>query len=114
MLSARAGEQVTVLPKLMLPPIHVDAAAATAWSHRELVFDSAPLRQVVRSFNRYNARQIVIEDPALENFRVIGVFSSTDPSSLIRFLSAQPGISVIENAKEVRITREDEKNAPLR
>lgn len=109
-----AGEQVTVLRKVMLPPIHVDVAVATAWTLRKLVFDSVPLRQVVRSFNRYNARPIVIEDPALENFRVIGVFSSTDPSSLIRFLSAQPGISVIENAKEVRITREDEKRAPLR
>jgi transmembrane sensor len=109
-----AGEQVTVLPKLMLPPIHVDVDAATAWSHRKLVFDSAPLREVVRSFNRYNARPIVIEDPTLEDFRVIGVFSSTDPISLIRFLSAQPGISVIEDAKEVRITREDEKNSTPR
>ena len=109
-----AGEQVTVLPKVMSPPIHVDVAAATAWNHRRLVFDSAPLRRVVRSFNHYNARPIVIEDPALENFRVIGVFSSSDPSSLIRFLSAQPGISVIENAKEVRITREDAKKSPLR
>lgn len=109
-----AGEQVTVLPKVMLPPIHVDVVAATIWTHRKLVFDSTPLREVVRSFNRYNPRPMVIEDPALENFRVIGVFSSTDPSSLIRFLSAQPGISVIENAQEVRITREDGKKAPLR
>lgn len=108
-----AGEQVTVLPNVMLPPIHVDVAAVAAWSDHKLVFESAPLRQVVRSFNRYNARPIVIEDPALENFRVIGVFSSTDPGSLLRFLSAQPGISVIENEKEVRVTREDEKKAPL-
>jgi transmembrane sensor len=99
-----AGEQVTVLRQTVERPIRVDTATATAWTQRRLVFDSVPLSEVVDEFNRYNERPLVIEDRKLEDFRVIGVFSSTDPSSLIRFLSAQPGIAVIEDSQEIRIT----------
>lgn len=99
-----AGEQVTVLRQSIQRPIRVDTAAATAWTQRRLVFDSVPLSEVVDEFNRYNERPLVIEDPNLKSFRVIGVFSSTDPSSLIRFLSAQPGVAVIQDSQEIRIT----------
>lgn len=100
-----AGEQVTVLRQTVERPIRVDPAAATAWTQRRLVFDSVPLSEVVDEFNRYNERPLVIEDPKLKDFKVIGVFSSTDPSSLIRFLSAQPGVTVIEDNQEIRITQ---------
>lgn len=100
-----AGEQVTVLHQSVEQPFHVDTASATAWTQRRLVFDSVPLSEVADEFNRYNQRPLIIEDPTLKSFRVIGVFSSTDPSSLIRFLSAQPGVAVIEDSQEIRITR---------
>lgn len=109
-----AGEQVTVLHQAILQPINVNVASATAWTQRQLVFDSVPLSQVVRTFNRYNTRPLIIDDAQLKDFRVIGVFSSTDPSSLIRFLSAQAGISVVESADEVRITREHGEPRPQR
>jgi transmembrane sensor len=80
-------------------------AAATAWTQHKLVFDGSPLSDVVDGFNRYNARQIVVEDSALDDFHVSGVYSSTDPASLIRFLRQQPGIDVIETDEGVRIAR---------
>ena len=99
-----AGEQVTVLPAMIEQPIRVNTAAAVSWVQRRLIFDSAPLSEVVRQFNRYNARPIIIDDRKLDDLRVIGVFSSTDPSSLLRFLSGQPGVQVIETERAVRIT----------
>ena len=80
-------------------------AAATAWTQHQLVFDASPLSDVVDGFNRYNTHQIVIEDRALDDFHVSGVYSSTDPASLVRFLRQQPGIDVIETDEGVRITR---------
>jgi transmembrane sensor len=63
------------------------------------------LRDVLDEFNRYNSRQLVIEDRALDDFHISGVYSSTDPASLLRFLREQPGIEVFETDDGVRITR---------
>ena len=38
-------------------------------------------------------------------FHISGVFSSTDPQSLIRFLRERPGVHVIETASEIRVVR---------
>jgi transmembrane sensor len=100
-----AGEQVTVTPAAKTPPAptRVDIAATTAWTQRRLIFDGSKLSDVVQEFNRYNKRQLVIEDARLADFHVSGVYSSTDPSSLIRFLSEQPGVKVTEHDNEVQI-----------
>jgi len=89
-----AGEQVTVSPRRTSLPTHANIMAATAWTQRQLVFDETPLPQVAEDFNRYNTRQLVIQSSRLDQFLVSGVFSSTDPGSLLRFLSAQPGVRI--------------------
>jgi transmembrane sensor len=99
-----SGEQVTATPSAVTQPKHADVSVITAWSHRELVFDSTPLADVALEFNRYNARQLVVHDAQLEQFHVTGIFSSTDPASLVRFLRAQPGIDVEETSGEIRIS----------
>ncbi|MHB8813753.1 MAG: FecR family protein [Steroidobacteraceae bacterium] len=100
-----AGQQLTVAPSLNLQPVRVNVTAVTAWTHRELVFASTPLRDVVEEFNRYNDRQLVISDPDLDEFEIDGVFSSTDPTSLIRFLRQRPDIKVTQSGDEILISR---------
>jgi transmembrane sensor len=100
-----AGEQLTVTPKTERKTAHPNIASATAWTQRELVFDSASLSDVAEEFNRYNERQLVIQDPALYDFHISGVFSSTDPASLITFLRQRPGVKVIEGGSEIRIAK---------
>jgi transmembrane sensor len=100
-----AGEQVTVTPAQALPaPAHADIAATTAWMERRLIFDGSKLSDVVQEFNRYNRRQLVIEGAQLSDFHVSGVYSSTDPASLIRFLREQPGLKITEDDNQVLIT----------
>jgi transmembrane sensor len=98
-----AGEQVTVTPAQVLPaPARADLAATTAWMERRLIFEGSRLSDVVREFNRYNRRQLVIEDERLSDFHVSGVYSSTDPASLVLFMRDQ-GVTVTEGDKEIRI-----------
>ena len=100
-----AGEQVTVTPAAALPaPAHADIAATTAWMERRLIFDGSKLSDVVQEFNRYNRRQLVIEGTQLSDFHVSGVYSSTDPASLIRFLREQAGLKITEDDNQVLIT----------
>jgi transmembrane sensor len=100
-----AGEQVTVTPSAVTQPAHTNVGVATAWTQRELVFDLTPLPEVAQEFNRYNVRQLIVSDAKLKDFHVTGVLSSTDPTSFLRFLRAQPGISVEETDREIRISK---------
>jgi transmembrane sensor len=100
-----AGEEVTITRAQVSQPRRADVAAITAWTQHRLIFDGTRLDDVVEQFNRYNTRQLVIEAAELEDFHVSGVYASTDPASLIRFLKEQPGISVVESDQVVRITR---------
>jgi transmembrane sensor len=98
-----AGEQITVSPKTVHRTEHPNLAGATSWTQRQLIFDSASLAEVADEFNRYNERKLVIETSALGDLHISGVFSSTDPASLIRFLRDRPGLRVTETSTEIRI-----------
>lgn len=100
-----AGEQVVATGIAVAPPRQANLAAATAWLQHRFVFDKSRLSDVVDDFNRYNTRPIVIVDPELDDFHISGVYSSTDPASLIRFLRTQPGIRVTETDDSIRIER---------
>ncbi len=102
-----AGEQIVVDAKTAgLPePKPADIPAATAWTQRQIVFQGTPLGEVVEEFNRYNPRQMKILDETLQNVRISGVFSSTEPASLLRFLREQVHLEVIEGNESIRISR---------
>jgi transmembrane sensor len=101
-----AGEQLTVTSRAMRLSDHADTNAATAWTQRRIVFDSATLSEVAEEFNRYNSRRLVIVTPELYRFHISGVFS-TDPQSLIRFLHERRDLRVIETRSEIRIVKND-------
>ena len=102
-----AGEQLTVLPHTVTKPMRTDTAVATAWVQKRLIFEETPLSDVAEEFNRYNRRPLTIDDHELETLRISGVYSSTDPASLINFLRSQNSIQVIETEKQVRILRRE-------
>jgi transmembrane sensor len=99
------GEQVLVTPLAMQKVTRPNIEIATAWTQRELAFESASLAEVAEEFNRYNRRQLVIDDPTLYDFHISGLFSSSDPASLVRFLRERPGVRVTETPSEIRVSR---------
>lgn len=99
-----AGEQVTVTPDAIRAPAAVDIAAATAWTQRRLVFNATRLADVAEEFNRYNPRPLIVEDEALGQIHISGIYSSTDPASLLGFLRLQPGVSVAETEQDIRVS----------
>ena len=100
-----AGEQVTVTADAAQKTANPNIAGATAWRERRIVFDSATLSDVAEEFNRYNQRKLVIEDPELYGFHISGIFSSSDPDSLIKFLRQRSGVKVTERGTEIRVER---------
>lgn len=97
-----AGQQMVIGAEGRPKKIHAaNPGVATAWTHRELIFDDTPLQDVATEFNRYNRRQLLIRDPSLQAFAIDGVFSSTDPAALVNFLKARPGITVRETDTDI-------------
>jgi transmembrane sensor len=70
-----------------------------------LIFDDTPLADVAEEFNRYSVRRLIIDDEELARRPISGVYSSSDPASLVGFLRAQPTLQVIETDQEIRVTR---------
>jgi transmembrane sensor len=108
-----AGEQVTVPTKASakaeIKPKHTDVAVATAWTQKRLIFEETPLAEVAEEFNRYSTRRLVISDPELRSMGISGVYSSTDPDSLLGFLRAQPNIQLSETDTEIRVVLREKK-----
>ncbi|MBS0417915.1 MAG: FecR family protein [Proteobacteria bacterium] len=97
-----AGQQLVIGAEGRPRKIHAaNPGVATAWTHRELIFEDTPLQEVATEFNRYNRRQLLIRDPSLQAFAIDGVFSSTDPAALVNFLRARPGIIVRETDTDI-------------
>lgn len=100
-----AGEQLDVAPRELPPrPVHVDANAVTAWTHGQLVLESATLPQVAEAFDRYSARKLVARDEGTPELRLSGVFA-TNPAFLIRYLHERPDIMIRETDSEIDIVR---------
>jgi transmembrane sensor len=85
-------------------PVAVDAERATAWMHREIVFDDEPLERVAAEFDRYSAKRIEIVTPALKKLRVSGVFDTDDTEGFVAFLRRLKGVRVEVTATRIRVS----------
>jgi transmembrane sensor len=99
-----AGETVHVRArKLDVQRIDTeDMTRKLAWTQGRLWFDRVTLAEAVAEFNRYNRRQLVIEDPAIAGLRIGGAFDATDLDSFVAAL-ATFGI----NAAPTRTNQDD-------
>lgn len=100
-----AGEQITVTDTAAKQITRPNVARAIAWTQRQLVFEGATLTEVAEEFNRYNQRQLIVQDPELYEFHISGVFSSTDPDALLQFLRERADVRVVETDTAIFLTR---------
>ena len=103
-LIVRAGEgAIATAQGLSLTDERFDVQRAIAWTERRLIFDGAPLAEVVAEFNRYNRTPLIVEDVALANRAITTVFNANDVSALIAFLELEPDVYVQYGDDAIRI-----------
>ena len=100
-----AGEQLTITHEAIAPPKPARLAEATAWTAGLLVFDGAPLSEVVSEFNRQNSRPLVLSDAELAALRISGTFPASGSERIVRFLEERFDVVVHESDDEIRISR---------
>lgn len=98
------GEQVTATGHIIMPAKKANLAAATAWTEGLLVFDSAPLSEVVQEFNRHNLKPMLIMDDRLSTLRISGIFPASGAERLTVFLRERFDIVVQERDDAIRLS----------
>jgi transmembrane sensor len=89
-----------------ITPTTTDAKRVTAWLHRQILFEGEPLEQVAAEFNRYIAKPIEIESPALKKLEISGIFRSDDTDAFIAFLRSLDGVRVEVTATRIVVSQE--------
>lgn len=92
-----------VSPTVAESPSEIERSLA--WRNGEIALDGESLEQAARLFNRYNSRQIVIEDPALARERFVGLFQTNEPESFAAAVAATLGAVVKDDPEVIRISR---------
>lgn len=103
-----AEQAVKVAAVGALRPTRVDAAAvdrAMAWRQGQIDLDGLTLGQAAAEFARYSDRRIVIDDPAVENLKVTGLFSASDPDGFARAAALSLGLAATARPDGVHLTR---------
>ncbi|WP_233839097.1 FecR family protein [Paraburkholderia sp. ZP32-5] len=65
-----AAQQITYGNRVVQPPVNVDSSLVTAWRRGVLVFENAPLSDVVSEINRYRPGRIILRNAELADARV--------------------------------------------
>jgi transmembrane sensor len=93
-----------------------DREALIAWEEGHLIFRGQALGEAVAEFNRYNRRQLIIDDESIRRLRIGGVFSTGDVDSFILALhntlglrpepleSKQPDLNLLRLVRDVHYT----------
>ncbi len=77
-----------------------------SWRSIKLEFNGESLAEVVAAFNRYNERQIRIEDPAVGQIQIGGSFNAENVDALVHLLTDDGRVRVEEGPSGVIVLRE--------
>jgi transmembrane sensor len=93
---AHAGEGGVLVQRKSIPEVEEQLS----WRAGLLMFRDRSLADAITEFNRYNARKIVIDDPAIAAMKIEGNFRATNIEAFVRLL---------ENGFSIRATEEPDR-----
>jgi transmembrane sensor len=93
-----ANQQVTVAGAGTAEPVReVDSGRVLSWAEGRLIFENESVERAVSEFNRYNRIQLAVNDAALAQRPISGVFSASDPESFVAFIQSVAAVRVTRN-----------------
>lgn len=76
-----------------------------AWRDGDIVLDGDTLEDAAAEFNRYNMRQILIEDPNLASEALVGRFRTNEPEAFARAVAVTAHARLVIDDEAIRISR---------
>lgn len=103
-----AGSRATILPggqQAVETLTSQQISEGLAWRSGHVFFRHQTLGAIAREFKRYSNIQIVIDDPAVADKTVTGMFVATDPAAFSHAVAASLNLKLENRRNEIRITR---------
>lgn len=85
-----------------------EAEELLSWRSGFVVFKETPLAQAAEELNRYNTRQLIVEDASIAGFRIGGTFRSTNLDAFLRLLEQGFGIHAEQQGERIVLARRAE------
>lgn len=92
-------------PKVEVANAPEEVDRALAWRTGEIALNGESLTYAVEEINRYNRKQLVIDDPALGHETLVGYFRTNEPENFGRAVANMTGARVIDQGDTIRLTR---------
>lgn len=90
---------------LTVRPVKIEEA--TAWTEGLLIFDGAPLSEVIQEFNRQNTKPLVLHGtPELAQIKITGTFPANGADRITRFLQERFSVAAHETDDHIALTRQ--------
>lgn len=102
-----AGDKITVdwsagaAAAVIAAPSEIERSLA--WRSGQIALDGDRLADAVAEFNRYNERQILVQDSALANERLVGVFRLNEPDSFAEAVAATLGVKAVTQGTTITL-----------
>ena len=110
MLDRGSGVRVEVPTGANAPPTVTPASPAgmaerLSWRSPKVEFSGVPLSDVVTVLNRFNASQLVIEDPQVRGILLSGLFRADDTESFLNTLATAFGVASEPRGKQILLRK---------
>jgi transmembrane sensor len=105
--SLGAGQEAQVTPDGTIQHnAKANVMKTVAWRERRLIFDDAPLEDMVYEFNRYSRTiRLTLDGVPSGSHHYNGIFDAADPDSLAELLSKEPDLIVERRDGEIVIRK---------
>lgn len=97
------GERLTFsakqAPRLDRPQV----SEVAAWQRGQIILDHTALSEAIKEMNRYSTVQLVIDDPAVAELQITGVFRSGDSLSFARAISESHQLRMVQEHRRIHL-----------
>lgn len=76
----------------------------TAWRRGEVILDKTPLRDALEEMNRYSETELTVQDPAIADIRLSGIFRAGDSLRFAQAVSLAYGLQVTQAHHQILIS----------
>jgi transmembrane sensor len=103
--NSRAVAAAQGTPLRVMPVAGTELQRELAWRNGQLMFDGETLRVAAAEFARYSDIRIVVDDPALGEEEIAGLFQANDPVGFARAVAVSLRAHATIGQGEVRLAR---------
>jgi transmembrane sensor len=99
------GQRVTMVPEAGATIDRPSLDAVTAWRRGAIIFTGTSLINATGEINRYGKLHVIVDDPAIAELPVSGVFATSDAAEFAEAVAEAHALRVKREGESLRLSR---------